>query len=235
MRMHSNDTITTREKLLSVAGVLPSRSPQRYFRTHRHHYILDPSRRTGYVRRPSCCPFVRTRKHWTDRGAADLHSLERLGQSNLARLPRPVSSWRPTAVAWTGTSSQVASSVSHHLPPVGHQLFAAGQVARRLPGRHSSVTASPLRCRTGLLVRRRDSGRPPPWCPQGGLLPAGTCWTLWKVGGELTSPGPRGSRGHTCRTLPRAGSVSASRNVRSKGCARSGKLRPRGRPLTLRG
>ena len=42
----------------------------------------------------------------------------------------------------------------------------------RLPGRHSSVTASPLRCRTGLSVGRSTSGRPPPgalgwlFCPQ---------------------------------------------------------------------
>ena len=28
------------------------------------------------------------------------------------------------------------------------------------------------------LVGRVTSGRPPPWCPQGGLLPAGTRWTL---------------------------------------------------------
>ena len=46
------------------------------------------------------------------------------------------------------------------------------QVARRLPGRHSSAAASPLRCRTGLFSGRRGSGRPPPgvlrWssCPQ---------------------------------------------------------------------
>ena len=33
------------------------------------------------------------------------------------------------------------------------------QVARRLPGRHSSVAASPLRCRSGLCVRRSSSGR----------------------------------------------------------------------------
>ena len=44
------------------------------------------------------------------------------------------------------------------------------RIARGLPGRHSSVTASPLRCRTGLSVGRRGSGRPPPWCPQGGLF-----------------------------------------------------------------
>ena len=30
----------------------------------------------------------------------------------------------------------------------------------------------PLRCRSGLSVRRSSLERPPPWCPQGGLLPA---------------------------------------------------------------
>ena len=35
------------------------------------------------------------------------------------------------------------------------------RVARRLPGRHSSVAASPLRCRTGLALGE-SSGRPPP-------------------------------------------------------------------------
>ena len=50
------------------------------------------------------------------------------------------------------------------------------RVARRLPGRHSLVAAS--RCAAGLdFVGRSTSGRPPPWCPQGGLLPASTCWT----------------------------------------------------------
>ena len=36
------------------------------------------------------------------------------------------------------------------------------QVARRLPGRHSSVAASPLRCRTGLSVGRHCSSPPGP-------------------------------------------------------------------------
>ena len=67
---------------------------------------------------------------------------------NLTRLPRPVSSWRTTALAWTGPSSRVASSVSHYLPPLGRLPPAGGQVARRLPGRHSSVAAS--RCAAGL-------------------------------------------------------------------------------------
>ena len=86
----------------------------------------------------------------------------------------------------------------------------------------------PLRCQSGLAVGRRGSGRPPPWCRHGGLLPAGTCWTLWQIGGDCNAiaralaaqvcsrlsspfPGPRGSGGHTCRTLLRTGSASASR------------------------
>ena len=36
------------------------------------------------------------------------------------------------------------------------------RVARHLPGRHSLVAARPLRCRPGLSVGRRGSGRPPP-------------------------------------------------------------------------
>ena len=36
------------------------------------------------------------------------------------------------------------------------------RVARRLPGRHFLVAARPLRCRPGLSVGRRGSGRPPP-------------------------------------------------------------------------
>ena len=51
------------------------------------------------------------------------------------------------------------------------------QVARRLPGRHSSA-ASPLRCRACLSCGAQRLGKPPPWCPQGGLLPEGTCWAL---------------------------------------------------------
>ena len=91
---------------------------------------------------------------------------------------------------------------------------AGGQVARRLPGRHSSVTASPLRSRTALLVGRRGSGRPPPWCPQGGLCArrheAGhvseqTAWGLQRhyggIGGrglfapQLTYPGSSWEQG----------------------------------------
>ena len=53
---------------------------------------------------------------------------------------------------------RVAWFVSHHLPPLGRLLPAGGQVARRLPGHHSQVAASPLRCRTGLAVERSTSG-----------------------------------------------------------------------------
>ena len=44
------------------------------------------------------------------------------------------------------------------------------RVARRLPGRHSSVAARPLRCRTGFFAGRSTSDL----VPSGGLLPAGT-------------------------------------------------------------
>ena len=85
--------------------------------------------------------------------------------SNFTRLPRPVSSWRATALAWTAPPLG-----SPHPYPTICRLWVAcssvgGQVARRLPGRHSSVTASPLRCRTGLSVGRRGTGRPPPLVP----------------------------------------------------------------------
>ena len=88
-------------------------------------------------------------------------------RGNLTRLPRPVTSWSATALAWTGLFLK-----SPHPYPTIWRLRVArssvgSRVARRLPDRHSSVTASPLRCKTGLSVGRRGSGRPPPWCPQG--------------------------------------------------------------------
>ena len=112
----------------------------------------------------------------------------------------------------------------------------------------------PLRCQSGLSVGRSTSGRPPPWCPQGGLLPAGTCWTLWHIGGDCNAiagaqaagacsrlsspiPGPRGSRGHTCRTLATGdlscahGRVNSHRAVDRTRCEAdqtSGTASPRG-------
>ena len=94
------------------------------------------------------------------------------------------------------------------------------QIARHLPGHHSWVAASPLRCQTGLS-----------WCAvpregrhlvsSGGLLPAFTCWThdrLWGV--PSRGIGDRGlfssvvqsqvlfrSRCDTCRTIRETGSV----------------------------
>ena len=63
----------------------------------------------------------------------------------------------------------------------------SSRVARRLPGRHSSVAASPLRCRTGLPVGRSTSGRPPPGGLKVVFLPAGTCWTHWQIGGDCSA------------------------------------------------
>ena len=132
---------------------------------------------------------------------------------NLTRLPWPVSSWSATTHVWTSATFGCTVRI-HHLPSLGRQPPAGGQVAHRLPGRHSSVTASLLRCWTGLSVGRRGSGRPPPWCPQGGLLPAGTCWTLRQTGGDCNAGVGHRRRGHTCRTLPWAGSVSNATSQR---------------------
>ena len=55
---------------------------------------------------------------------------------NFTRLPRPVTSCSATALAWTGPSSRVASSVSHHLPSLGRPLL------RGWPGRPSPSWSS---------------------------------------------------------------------------------------------
>ena len=67
-----------------------------------------------------------------------------------------------------GRGRRYPRSYSH----AGLPAPAGGQVVRRLPGRHSSVAARPLRCWSGLSVGRRGSGRPPlgvhrwSFCPQ---------------------------------------------------------------------
>ena len=144
---------------------------------------------------------------------SELRNLRRGWAGGSASLSSPaVDSWSATAIAWTGPSSQVASSVSHHLPSLGRPLL------HGLPGRPSSSWSplfggrQPLRCRSGLSVGRSTSGRPPPWCPQDGLLPAGTCWTLWQIGGDCnaTAVRPRASSHHPLR---RPGPVRASAHL----------------------
>ena len=51
------------------------------------------------------------------------------------------------------------------------------RVARRLPGRHSLVAASPLRCRTGLSSGCRRTGRPPPGVLKVVFCPQAHAWT----------------------------------------------------------
>ena len=66
-------------------------------------------------------------------------------------------------------------------------------------------------------------GKTATWCPQVVFSPQAQAWTRWQIGGDCNAivrciggrgsvsrlsspiPGPRGSRGHTCRTLPRTG------------------------------
>ena len=85
--------------------------------------------------------------------------------------PQPVSSWRTTTIAWTSALFGRTPSVSHHLPSRGRLLPAGGQVARRLPGRHSSVTASPLPDWTSCGAQR--VGKTATWCPQVAFCPLG--------------------------------------------------------------
>ena len=62
---------------------------------------------------------------------------------------------------------------------------------------------------------RRGSGRPPPWCPQGGFLPASTYWTLWQTGGDCNAIagdrrlGPVPASAHLSRVLVGAGVTPA--------------------------
>ena len=76
---------------------------------------------------------------------------KRLGWGQcLTQLPSPLDRGDPQRSPGQAPSLARTLSVSHHLPSLGRLLLSGSQVARRLPGRHSSVTASPLRCRTGL-------------------------------------------------------------------------------------
>ena len=119
-------------------------------------------------------------------GAVELRSLGRLGQDNLTRLPRPVTSWSATALAWTSALFGRTLSVSHHPPSLGRLLPAGGQVARRLPGHQSSVAASPLRCWTGLLEGRSTSGGPFPRKHVQDTL--ADCWGLQRRPGQCFAP-----------------------------------------------
>ena len=73
------------------------------------------------------------------------------------------------------------------------------EIARRLPGRHSSVAASPLRCGTGLLVGQY-LGKTTTWCPQVVSLPAGTCWTRELKWTLVKRVGTRGQDPRLCRS-----------------------------------
>ena len=95
--------------------------------------------------------------------------------------PQPVGSWTPTTIAWTSALFGHTLSVSHTLLCLARWVARSsvgGQVARRLPGRHSSVAARPrrcksVRCRSGLFIGAQYLGKtatlvPSRWsfCPQ---------------------------------------------------------------------
>ena len=100
-------------------------------------------------------------------------------------------------------------SMSHHLPSLGRLRRAGGQVVHRLPGRHSSVAASPLRCRTGLSVGHRGSGRSPPgvlrWSFARKHRLVGTATPLR----GYRRPGPVRASAHLSRVLVGAGVTPA--------------------------
>ena len=73
------------------------------------------------------------------------------------------------------------------------------------------------------------------FCPQAHAGHFGRVVTATPLRLSSLIPGPRGSRGDTCRTLPRAGSVSASRIGLDRKGAHGRVYSDRGRPLTLRG
>ena len=99
-------------------------------------------------------------------------------------------------------------SVSHHLPSLGRFPLSLGN--RPSSGRHSSVAASPLRCRTGLAVGRRGSGRPPPGVLRWSFCPQAQAWTLvsW-CGLQYRRPGPVRASAHLSRVLVGAGVTPA--------------------------
>ena len=188
-----------------------------------------------------------------------------------ARSVRGSHSFRKQASTTTGADQgwPQRSTVIHSARVTG----SSSQVTHRLPGRHSSVTASPLRCRRALvpsrwsfarrhmldtgeltwtpmlrvgtrgirppagavenmrrlgLIRPRDlvpspSRRRPARCVVARSLDS--VWSLAIAGVQgtracsrlsLPVPGPRGGRGHTCRTPPLACSVSNATSLSVK-------------------
>ena len=76
-------------------------------------------------------------------------------------VPTPCVNQRPPRPVQTG-GDRGATPLSTQLCLWVGPIRWGGQAARRLPGRCSSVAASPLRCRTGLLVGCSTAGRQPP-------------------------------------------------------------------------
>ena len=139
----------------------------------------------------------------------EVHNLRRGWSGGGASLSSPA---RRTSALFGRTLS-----VSNHLPSLGRLPL---RVVRSLVVFLVATPRwPPVRCAAGLvfLVGRRGPGRPPPWCPHGGLLPAGTCWTLWQIGGDsnaIAAPQAAGAvflaSAHLSRVLVGAGVTPAA-------------------------
>ena len=174
----------------------PERRPVTKFPTKRDRQVLQSPRAFGPEKTPQAQGFtegviLRGRRDVSPRQDAmkEVCSLRRGWAGGSASLSSPDPYHRGVRQRSPGRAPLLGSP--HPYPTICRLWVAcsssSSQVARRLPGSHSSVAASPLRCQSGLSVGRSTSGRPPPWCPQGGLLPAGTCWTLWQTGGDCNA------------------------------------------------
>ena len=164
-------------------------------------------------------------RRWS-RGGAQVGRVE---SDNAARSAGGSHSVRKQAATTTGADRRwpqrdtVIHSVRHTASPApcGWSGRPSSSWSPLLGGRQSAALPDWSSCGAQSL------GKTATLVPSSGLF-AGTSWTRWQMGGDCNAiagaqaagdcsrlcspiPGPRGSRSHTCRTLPRAGSVGASR------------------------
>ena len=169
----------------------PERRPVTKFATKRDRQVLQSPRACGPEKTPQAQGFTEgvilrgrrdvsprqdamkevcsLRRGWAG-GSASLSSPTRIiVECDSARLDGPLFSGRLIRIPPSATSGSPAPC-------------AGGQVARRLPGRLSSVAAS--RCAAGLDFLWGAEAREDRHL---GALPAGTGWTLWQIGGDCNA------------------------------------------------